>query len=126
MLRCNMKHFSQSLKTGLEDLLADLWHARRVGDLGRLAFLCYYEVRRWARVAEEPELAEHASVLVTRSPYADRRSFMVDVDQVITELERLHEGHSSGSWSMPGNAPAGGRDTLAWRMPATSSAEPHA
>ena len=119
MLQRNMKHFSQSLKTSLEDLLADLWHARRGGDLGRLAFLCYYEVRRWARVADEPTLAEHASVLVTRSPYADRRSFMVDVDQVITDLERLHEGFSSDAWSASG-------DTLAWRVPAGSAAEPHA
>lgn len=126
MLQRNMKHFSQSLKTGLEDLLADLWHARRGGDLGRLAFLCYYEVRRWARVAEEPELAEHASVLVTRSPYADRQSFMLDVDQVITELERLHDGYSSDSWPMPGDAPAAGHDTLSWRVPAGSAAEPHA
>lgn len=123
MLHCNMKHYSQSLKIGLEDLLADLWHARRTGDLGRLAFVCFYGVRRWARVAEEPELAEHSALLVTRSPYADRQSFMTDVDRVITELEHLHESYSSDAWATPAGAPPAGREPPAsWRAAAPSPA----
>lgn len=129
MLHCNMKHYSQSLKIGLEDLLADLWHARRTGDLGRLAFVCFYGVRRWARVADEPELAEHSALLVTRSPYADRQSFMTDVDQVITELERLHENlhesYSSEAWATPVGAPSAGREPPAsWRASAASPVNP--
>ena len=46
-----MKHLSPHQRLVLEDLLGDLWHARRSGDLGRLALLSYYEVRRWARMA---------------------------------------------------------------------------
>src|SRR6476646_6890166 len=69
MLHRNMKHLTPNQKLGLEDLLGDLWHARRRGDLGRLALLSYYEVRRWARMAGEPELAEHSSVLVTKCPH---------------------------------------------------------
>ena len=105
MLRCNMKHYSQNLKLGLEDLLADLWHARRSGDLGRLALLSFYEVRRWARLAEEHGLAEHSSVLVTRSPYADRDSFMADIDRLIAELERLLNTHSADVWPAPDTMP---------------------
>jgi hypothetical protein len=101
MLRCNMKHYSQNLKLGLEDLLADLWHARRSGDLGRLALLSFYEVRRWARLAEEHGLAEYSSVLVTRSPYADRESFMGDIDRLIAELERLLNTHAADVWPAP-------------------------
>jgi hypothetical protein len=105
MLRCNMKHYSQNLKLGLEDLLADLWHARRSGDLGRLALLSFYEVRRWARLAEEHGLAEYSSVLVTRSPYADRESFMTDIDRLIAELERLLNTHSADVWPAPDTMP---------------------
>jgi hypothetical protein len=49
------------LQLGLEDLLGDLRYARRRGDLGRLALLLYCDVRRWARLAGEEELAEHSS-----------------------------------------------------------------
>lgn len=41
----------QRLRLALEDVLADLRHARRSEDIGRLAFLSYCDVRRWARVA---------------------------------------------------------------------------
>jgi hypothetical protein len=105
MLHCTMKHYSANLKLGLEDLLADLWHARRGGDLGRLALLCYYEVRRWARLANEQGLAEHSSVLVTGSPYADRESFMSEVDRLIAELEHLLSDASPVSWSADSMAP---------------------
>lgn len=118
MLRCNMKYYSQNLKLGLEDLLADLWHARRSGDLGRLALLSFYEVRRWARMAEEHGLAEYSSVLVTRSPYADRESFMADIDRLIAELERLLNAHAADVWPLPDTLPV--MDKLSspdWRAP---------
>ncbi|HEX7440440.1 MAG TPA: hypothetical protein VF319_10110, partial [Caldimonas sp.] len=67
-----MKPLQRPLRLGLEDLLGDLWHARRSGDLGRLALLSYFEVRRWARISGEHELDQHSSVLVTGFPYAGR------------------------------------------------------
>jgi hypothetical protein len=116
MLRCNMKHYSQNLKLGLEDLLADLWHARRSGDLGRLALVSFYEVRRWARLADEHGLAEYSSVLVTRSPYADRESFMGDIDRLIAELERLLNIHAADVWPAPETMSAiDNRSTPDWR-----------
>jgi hypothetical protein len=56
-----MNASSQQIQLGLEDLLGDLLYARRSGDLGRLALLSYFEVRRWARMAGHQGLAEHAS-----------------------------------------------------------------
>ncbi|MBK6853237.1 MAG: hypothetical protein IPG93_17000 [Burkholderiales bacterium] len=49
-----MNALTPKLKLGLDDLLADLWYARRSGDLGRLALVTYYEVRRWAKLAGDP------------------------------------------------------------------------
>jgi hypothetical protein len=86
MLRCNMTAAS-SLQLGLEDLLADLRHARRSGDLGRLALLAYCEVRRWAREAGNALLAEHASELITGSPPVSREAFLGHIDKLILELE---------------------------------------
>ena len=86
MLHCNMISTS-SLQLGLDDLLADLRHARRGNDLGRLALLAYCEVRRWARSAGEPALAQHAAEMVTASPHRSREDFLVHVDSLIHELE---------------------------------------
>jgi hypothetical protein len=86
MLRCNMTA-ALSLQLGLEDLLADLRHARRSGDLGRLALLAYCEVRRWAREAGNSPLAEHASELITGSPAVSREAFLGRIDKLIHELE---------------------------------------
>jgi hypothetical protein len=86
MLRCNMTAAS-SLQLGLEDLLADLRHARRSGDLGRLALLSYCEVRRWAREAGNALLAEHVSELITGSPSVSREAFLGHIDKLILELE---------------------------------------
>src|SRR5258705_13448012 len=97
MLRRNMKHLTPNQKVGLEDLLGDLWHARRRGDLGRLALLSYYEVRRWARLSGEPDLAEHSSVLVHGSPFADRDCFLREIDLLIAELEQILGGHTAGA-----------------------------
>lgn len=86
MLHRNMTA-ALSLQLGLEDLLADLRHARRSGDLGRLALLAYCEVRRWAREAGNSLLAEHASELITGSPPVSREAFLEHIDDLIHELE---------------------------------------
>ena len=75
---------------GLEDLLGDLWHARRSGDLGRLALLLYCEVRRWARQAGEQALAQEASALIVDGPSASREEYLALVDRMISELEAVH------------------------------------
>jgi hypothetical protein len=85
-----MNASSQQIQLGLEDLLGDLVYARRRGDLGRLALLSYFEVRRWARMAGNKRLAEHASELVTHAPHASREEFLVGVDDLIAELEKAH------------------------------------
>src|SRR5690242_18672319 len=70
MLRCNMK--TEELRSSLEDVLADLWHARRNHDLGRLALLSYCDMRRWARVARREGLAQRSHQLVLNCPHASR------------------------------------------------------
>jgi hypothetical protein len=87
MLHRNMN--ANLTQMALDDLLADLWHARRTGDLGRLAFVTYCEVRRWARSAGETALAEHASEMIIASPHASRAHFLEEVDALICELESL-------------------------------------
>jgi len=86
MLHCNMTT-SRSLQLGLEDLLADLRHARRSDDLGRLALIAYCEVRRWARDAGALLLAEHASEMITATPHVSREAFLERIDNLIHELE---------------------------------------
>jgi hypothetical protein len=88
MLHRTMAQLSQNLVLGLEDLLADLRHARRRDDLGRLATLSYCDVRRWARLAGMHVLAERASEIVTGCPHASRASLLMDVDTLIAEMER--------------------------------------
>ncbi len=88
MLHCNMISHPLPLQLGLEDLLGDLHHARRSLDLGRLAWLTYCEVRRWARMAGEEALAEHSSELITHAPHASREAFLAEVDALILELEQ--------------------------------------
>jgi len=88
MLHCNMTA-STLLQLSLDDLLADLRHARRQGELARLALLAYCEVRRWARQAGETEVAEHAAAMITETPYASRESFLAQVDGLIRELDEV-------------------------------------
>jgi hypothetical protein len=88
MLHCNM-NISPSLQLDLEDLLADLQHARRSGDLGRMALLCYCEVRRWARKAGQTELAELSAAMITGSPHGSREAFLADMDRLVRKLEAL-------------------------------------
>ncbi|KNZ33567.1 MAG: hypothetical protein AD742_05185 [Methylibium sp. NZG] len=88
MLRRNMHAPPVALQLGLEDLLGDLRHARNRGDLGRLALLAYCEVRRWARLAGEQQLAEQSAGLITQTPLTSRDEFLTHVDGLIAELEQ--------------------------------------
>ena len=90
MLHCTMANSTAPLQLGLEDILGDMVHARRNGDMGRLALLAYCEVRRWARQAGENALAERSAALVTRSPQATREQFMLEVDELIGQLQLAH------------------------------------
>jgi hypothetical protein len=106
VLHCNMESEMNS-QWGLEDLLADLHHARKRGDLGRLAFVAYCDVRRWAREAGRDVLAEQASRLITESPHQSRDAFLEQIDLLIRDLEALKEravpatarNSSSTGWS---------------------------
>jgi len=89
---CDMSALSQHLQLGLDDLLGDLRYARRSVNLGRLALLSYCEVRRWARMAGDQELAAQSSELITRAPYANREEFLAQVDELIVELEKARVG----------------------------------
>ena len=87
MLHCNM-NTSPSIQLVLEDLLADLHHARRNNDLGRLALLAYCEVRSWARQAGMPDIAEWATRMFTENPCVSRDEFLEKIDTLISALER--------------------------------------
>ena len=80
---------SPAIRLNLDDVLGNLQHARRTGDLGRLAFVTYWEVRKWARCAGQPALAERASNMITMQPHPSKTAFLEIVDEVIFELERL-------------------------------------
>lgn len=90
MLRCNMNiPDSPALMRDLEDVLGSMKYARRTNDLGRLALLTYWEVRRWARCAHRDALAGLAADAIMAQPHPSRESFLALVDQVICELERV-------------------------------------
>jgi hypothetical protein len=88
MLHCNM-NLQMSLQLSLDDLLAELHHARRRGDLGRLALIAYCDVRRWARRAGESSLADHSAAMFTEQPHASREAFLAQVDSLVVELEQV-------------------------------------
>lgn len=73
----------------LDDLLADLHHARKKGDLGRMAFVAYCDVRRWAREEGRNVLADQAASLITQSPHRSRDNFLDQIDALIGQLEGL-------------------------------------
>ena len=100
MLHCNMDT-APSLQLDLEDLLADLQHARHRGDLGRMALLCYCEVRRWARKAGQAELAELSAAMITGSPHGSLEAFLDDIDGLVRRLEALQR-----AWQTPGRTAA--------------------
>lgn len=88
MLQRNMSPASTTnARLALDDVLGDLQHARRSGNVGRLALVAYCEVRRWARQAGEQALAEHSTQLVMQSPHESREQFLQHVDALIDELE---------------------------------------
>jgi hypothetical protein len=71
-------HMSPNLRTGLEDLTGDMVYARRTADLGRLALLCYCEIRHWARLAGEERLAHLSCTLVNEGPLATERNSWIE------------------------------------------------
>ena len=89
----------------LDDLLADLYHARKRGDLGRLAFVAYCDVRRWAREEGRTVMADQAAGLITESPHVDRDDFLDRIDNLIAQLEGLHRAKEEPSSPEP--APSG-------------------
>jgi hypothetical protein len=90
MLRRNMKSAVQ-LDLALDDLLAELRHARRTGDMGRIALIVWCEVRPWARQAGEPALAARVSEIIVHSPHASRTAFLRDVDDLIDRMAAVLE-----------------------------------
>lgn len=93
MLHCNMtaSTLSGSLLFALEDLAAEVLHARRDLDLAQLATLCYCEMRPWARCADERRLAELSWALCIQRPPLDKAAFLGQIDLLIEELEHTCE-----------------------------------
>ena len=89
MLHCSM--ISSTLSVGLfhalQDLAAEVLHARRDSDLPHLATLCYCEVRPWARSAGEQRLADLSWALCTQDLPLNRTIFLEQIDLLIEELE---------------------------------------
>lgn len=90
MLHCNMD-MPLNLQLGLDDLLAELRHARRQDDLGRLALIAYCDVRRWARQAGESEIARQSLAMFTDEPHASREAFLDKVDVLLHKLEQVQQ-----------------------------------
>jgi hypothetical protein len=96
MLHCNMgSQIPPSLGLAFDDVLGSLQYARRIGDLGRLAHVTYWEVRKWARWAHRDALAERAADLVKGQPQPSRAAFLAIVDDVISEMERIRAEEST-------------------------------
>lgn len=93
MLHCNMTNStcSHQLLLALEDLAAEVLHARRRLDLAQLATLCYCEIRPWARCADERLLAEMSWALCIQCLPLDKAAFLNQVDLLIEELEHTCE-----------------------------------
>ena len=72
-----------------EDLAAELTHSRRHDDVGRLALLCFCQVRQLAREAHESQLSELSWRMFIGTVPQDRESFLARVDAVIDELQRV-------------------------------------
>ena len=97
MLHCTMNtQLPSALRLDLEDVLGNLQYARRIGDLGRLVHLTYWDVRKWARWAHRDALAERAADLVNGQPQPSRSAFLAIVDDVIQELERIRVDDTCG------------------------------
>ena len=102
MLHCNMTK-STTLLLGLDDLLAEFRHARRSGDLGRLALIAYCDVRRWARLAGETAIAGRAAAMFTAEPHASREAFLGEVDALMVELEQAQGRLTAAPWAGGGD-----------------------
>jgi len=89
MLHCNMSDPGPA-QLALEDVLAALWHARRSGDIARLAHVGYSEVQRWARARRDEVLMARARALLTDCPYRNRDEFMFAIDRLIADVEHAH------------------------------------
>lgn len=91
MLHCNMNDESVTvqLRDRLEDLAAEIGHARKGMELGHLAALCFCEVRPWARRAGEGRLADLSWRLSIQPLPIDRRAFLMQIDRLIEELEQI-------------------------------------
>ena len=113
MLQCNMES-EMNNPWALDDLLADLHHARKHGDLGRMAFVAYCDVRRWARDEGRNVLADQAAGLITQSPHQSRDAFLEQIDAVIAQLEILQR-------SKPEETPAAAAPAF-WSMSPSLSA----
>jgi len=90
MLHCNMNDESVTgqLRDRLEDLAAEIGHARKDMDLGHLAALCFCEVRPWARRAGERRLADLSWRLSIQALPLDKTAFLAQIDRLIEELEQ--------------------------------------
>lgn len=100
MLHRNMIK-AETFQRGLQALLAELQLARDQNNLGKLALLCYCELRRWARETGEAELAERCAGLITGTPHASRQAFLAEIDGLIAELASLE-----ARMALPAPAPA--------------------
>jgi hypothetical protein len=96
MLQCSMTN-EERLKLALEDVLADLWHARRNDDLGRLVLVVHCDLRRWARVAGLELLAQRSQEFVLRCPHSSRQRLVSEVDRLIEQAEAAHARLCSGA-----------------------------
>jgi hypothetical protein len=103
---------SNAIQMGLEDLLADLQHARRSQQLGRLALLAYCEVKTWARQAGKPDIADGATKMFTQTPCVCKEEFLSNIDSLIATLECHHRSYQrfDGGFSGAEVAVAQGRD----------------
>ena len=117
MLHRNMNtEVASPLRLDLEDVLGSLQYARRMGDVGRLVHLTYWDVRKWARWAHRDALAERAADLVRAQPQPSRSAFLAIVDDVIEELERIRLEDTNGLTSLAiksGSMPESSQ--LAWQ-----------
>jgi hypothetical protein len=89
IVHCTMNALDVNLQRGLEDLFSDLVRARLQPDLGRLALLCYCEVRPWARMAGEQRLAELSAAFFTQRVSPDRESFLTQIDELLSEVDHV-------------------------------------
>ena len=113
MLQCNMRHTLHT-QLVLEDLLAELQHARKHGELGRLALLAYCDVKGWARRAGKQDVADLALRLFSEDPCTSKAEFLQGIDHLIAALQK----HQTPYQHLQGNT----RFAASASMPAPLSA----